>query len=229
MRHLEHAEQKQIRILLMKQSILILQCLCAIQLNTVIFNPILQEVYGSLRDEIKTDVDLTVDGNHIPNNVLSFKYKSSLITNRIGVKIAVPLKYLSNAWRLLEMSLINYKDDFSFTWDPNCVLSDLVGASIFTIINGKLYLPIATLSTEDDVKLSKLLREGFRRPVYWNKYKIVPNKTYDEKDYIRELLDDSYQGVRRLFVLAYEGGANRITADSHRRYFLPRVKIDKQH
>ena len=125
------------------------------------------------------------------------------------------------------MSLINYKDDLSLTWDPNCVLSDLVGASIFTIINAKLYLPIATLSTEDNVKLSKLLSEGFRRPVYWNKYKIVPNKTYDEKDYIRELLDDSYQGVRRLFVLAYEGGANRITADSHRRYFLPRVKIEK--
>ena len=81
----------------MKQSILILQCLCAIQLNTVIFNPVLQDVYGSLRGEIKTDVDLTVDGNHIPNNVLSFKYKASLITNRIGAKIAVPLKYLSNA------------------------------------------------------------------------------------------------------------------------------------
>ena len=44
------------------------------------------------RDEIEGDVDLTVDGNHIPNNSSSFKYKSSLITNRNGVKIAVPLK-----------------------------------------------------------------------------------------------------------------------------------------
>ena len=66
---------------------------------------------GSLRqfkgDEIEEDVDLTVDVNHIPNDSLSFKYKSSLTTNENGVNIAVPLKYLSNFWRSLEMSLIN--------------------------------------------------------------------------------------------------------------------------
>ena len=75
---------------------------------------------------------------------------------------------------------------------------------------------------------SKLLSEGFKRPVYQNKYKKIPNKTYNEHDYIRELLDASYQGVKRLFVLAYRdcGGANRVTADSQRRYFLPRVKIE---
>ena len=70
------------------------------------------------RDEIDGDNDLTVDGNHIPYNSSSFKYKSSLITNRNGVKIAVPLKYLSNFWRSLEMSLINCKVKFSWTWDP---------------------------------------------------------------------------------------------------------------
>ena len=48
------------------------------------------------RDEIEGDVDLTIDGNHIPNNSSSFKYKSSVIANINGVKIAVPLKYLSN-------------------------------------------------------------------------------------------------------------------------------------
>ena len=78
------------------------------------------------------------------------------------------------------------------------------------------------------IKLSKLLSEGFKRPVYWNKYKIIPNKTYDENDYIRESLDASYQGVMRLFVLPYRdrGAANRVIAESHRRYFLPRVKIE---
>ena len=83
-------------------------------------------------DEIE-DVDLTVDGNHIPNNLSSFKYKSSLITNRSDVKIAVPLKYLSNFWRSLEMLLINCKVELSLTWDPNCVMSNLVGASTLTI------------------------------------------------------------------------------------------------
>ena len=48
------------------------------------------------RDERKGDVDLTVDDSHIPNNLSSFKYKLSFITNRNGVKIAVPLNYLYN-------------------------------------------------------------------------------------------------------------------------------------
>ena len=72
------------------------------------------------------------------------------------------------------------------------------------------------------------MSEGFKRPVYWNKYIILPNKTYRENDYVRELLDVSCQGVKRLFVLAYRdrGGANRVTADSHRKYFLPKLKIE---
>ena len=107
------------------------------------------------------------------------------------------------------------------------MLSNFVRNSTFTITDAKLYVPVVTLSTEDNAKLSKLLTEGFKRPVYWNKYKIIPNKTYDQNDNIRELLDSSYQGVKRLFVLAYrdQGGANRVTADSHRRNFLPRVKV----
>ena len=71
---------------------------------------ILQEVYGSLkRDEIEENMDLTVDAQHISNNSSSFKYISSLITDRNGAKLAVPVKYLSNFWRLLEKSLINCK------------------------------------------------------------------------------------------------------------------------
>ena len=73
------------------------------------------------RDEIEENVNLTVDDNLIPNNSLSFKYKSSLITNRNGVKMPVPLKYLSNFWRLLEKPLINCKVELSLTWNPNCV------------------------------------------------------------------------------------------------------------
>ena len=82
------------------------------------------------------------------------------------------------------------------------MLSNLVGSSTFAINDPKLYVPIRTLSAEENAELSKLLSEGFKRPVYSNKYKIIPNKTYDKNDYIRELLDSSYQGVKRLFVLA---------------------------
>ena len=100
------------------------------------------------------------------------------------------------------MPLINYKVELSLSWNPNCVLSKFVGASTFAITDPKLYVPIATLSTQDNAKLSKLLSERFKGPVYWNKYNIIPNNTFNKNDYIRELLDASYQGVKILFVLA---------------------------
>ena len=108
------------------------------------------------------------------------------------------------------------------------MLSNVAGNSTFKITDAKRYVPVVTLSTEDNAKLSKLLTEGFKRPVYWNKYKIIPNKTYDENDNIRELLDSSYQGVKRLFVLAYNNtaGNNQVSVDSYKKYFLPRVKIE---
>ena len=103
----------------------------------------------------------------------------------------------------------------------------------FTITDTKLYVPIVTLSSEDNAKLSKLLSEGFKRPIYWNEYKVTPNKIVEiaainEEKYIRELLDSSCQGVKRLFVLAYDNtaGNNQVSVDSYKKYFLPRVKID---
>ena len=178
-------------------------------------------------DEIEGNVDLTVD-NHIPNNSSSYKYKSSLITNRNGIKIAEPLKYLSNFWRSLQILLINCKVEFPLTWNENCILTSFAGNSTFTITDAKLYVPVVTLSIEDNARLTKLLSEGFERSVYWNKYKVIPNKTYNQNNYMRELLDASFQGAKRLFVLANDNNAgdDLVTANSHRRYFLPRIKIE---
>ena len=82
-------------------------------------------------------------------------------------------------------------------------------------------------------KLTKLLNEGFKRPIYWNEYKVTPNKvveiaTVNDVTYVRELLDSSCQGVKRLFVLAYNNtaGNDQVSVDSYKKYFLPRVKID---
>ena len=86
------------------------------------------------RDGIEGNVDLTVDANHIPNNSSSFKYKSSFITNRNGVKIAVPLKYLSNFWRSLEIPLINCKIHLELNWTKDCVMS-AIADTIFKITN----------------------------------------------------------------------------------------------
>ena len=106
----------------------------------------------------------------------SFKYKSiffkPLTADDNGVfkyvKTAVPLKYLRNYWRLLEMPLINCKIHLKLNWSKECVVSTIADTT-FKITNTKLYVLIVTLSSKDNVKLVKLL-EGFKRPVYWNEY-----------------------------------------------------------
>ena len=77
------------------------------------------------------------------------------------------------------------------------------------------------------------MSEGFKRSIYWTKYKVIDNilveiTANNEEKYIRELLDSSYQGVKRLFVLAYDNtvGDNQVSIDSFKKHFLPRVKME---
>ena len=96
----------------------------------------------------------------------------------------------------------------------------------FQITSTKLYVPIVNLSTKDNVNLTKQLNEGFKRSVYWNKYKSkIETKHLDANNVTRFPLDASFQGVNRLFVLAFNNGANIVQRDSHKNYFLPRVSI----
>ena len=97
------------------------------------------------RDEIEKDDDLTVNSQHIPNNSSSFKYKSSFITGRNGVKIVVLLKNLSNFWRSLEMPLINCEVELSLKWHENYIFSSAGTAATFAITDTKLYVPVVTL------------------------------------------------------------------------------------
>ena len=105
---------------------------------------------------------------------------------------------------------------------------------IFKIKDTKSYVPVVTLSAEDNAKLSQLLSEGFKRTVYWNEYKVIENKIVEiagnnEENHIRELLDSGCEGVKRLFVLAYNNkeGDNKVSVDSYKKYFLQKVKIKK--
>ena len=103
------------------------------------------------------------------------------------------------------------------------ILSSAGTAVTFKITDAKLYVPIVTLKTEDNAKLSKLLSEGFKRAVYLNKYKIIFEDYNNE--HIGERLDASFQGVNKLFVLPYAHGNNVTDENSYRRYFLPRGEI----
>ena len=109
------------------------------------------------------------------------------------------------------MPLINCKVELSLKWYERCLLTAATTAT-FTITNAKPYVPVVTLSIENNSKLTKLLNKGFKRPIYWNEYKVTPNKIAEisaanDVKYIRESLDSSCQGVKRLFVLAYNNTA----------------------
>ena len=93
-------------------------------------------------------------------------------------------------------NVINYKVELSLKWYERCLLTAATTAT-FKITDAKLYVPIVTLSAEDNAKLSRLLSDGFKRAVYWNKYKVFDNKVVEiaaenGEKYIRELLDSSY-------------------------------------
>ena len=139
---------------------------------------------------------------------------------------------LEEVWRSLEMPLINCKAEILLKWIENCRLTT-ANTATFKITDAKLYTPIVTLSSEDNVKLSKLLSKGFKRPIYWNEYKVIPNKIVEiaavnEEKHVRELLDSNWERVKRLFVLAYNNkeGNTQVSIDSYKKCFLPRVKIE---
>ena len=125
------------------------------------------------------------------------------------------------------MPLINCKVELSLKWIENCVLTTSTNANKanFKIADAKLYVPIVTLSAEENAWLSKLLGEGLKR------YKVVDDRVIEiadnnEEKYIREFLDSSYQGVKRLFVLAYYNteGNNQVSIDFSKNIFFQELK-----
>ena len=146
------------------------------------------------------------------------------IAGRVDVEIMVPLKYLSNFWRTLEMPLINCEIELILTWSRNCVIiyteaNDQVPTFIITETN--LYVSIVTLSTQDNARLLPQLKSGFKRTISWNKYLTKLELLAQNAD-LNHLIEPSFQDVNRLFVLAFENNAQRT---SNRRYYIPNVKI----
>ena len=121
-----------------------------------------------------------------------------------NTKIVVPLKYLSNFRKSLEIPLINYKIHLELNKTKNCVMSNFAGNTEFKITNTKLYLHVVTLSTKDNVKFTKQLNEGFKRSAYWNQHKTqMKSRNLNNINPLRIILDASFQGVKRIFALAY--------------------------
>ena len=117
----------------------------------------------------------------IIDNSQSFKYKAALVgktTDAVNntnssvkiAKIVVPLKYLSDFWRSLEMPSINCKVYLELNWIEDCILSSARNSAIFAITDAKLHVPIVTLSTKDSANMTQQLNEGFKRCIYWDSY-----------------------------------------------------------
>ena len=136
----------------------------------------------------------------------------------------LPLKYLSNFWRTLEMALINCEAVFISKWSANCVMIYTNVANqvpTFTITETNLYVPVVTLSTQDNAKLLPQLKSGFKRTISWNKYLAKPELLAQNAN-LNHLIEPSFQGVNRLFVLAFENDEQRT---SNKRYYLPNAEI----
>ena len=176
-------------------------------------------------------------------NSKSFDYKTEIIGSldagedeKEDVTIAIPLKYLGNFWRSLDIPLINCKITLILSWYKECVL---VGRAFrgppaaaanrinsptdakFEITDCKLYVPVVTLSAENDNKLLEQLKSGFRNSIKWNKY-MSQMSNQNKNNNLNYLIDTTFSNVNRLFDLSFENEDGRT---SYNKYYLPNVEI----
>ena len=139
------------------------------------------------------------------------------------IETMVPLKYLSNFWRTLEMSWIDCEITLQLTCSKESILVAGTAANQvpkFRATETKPYVTFATLSTQDNIKLVKQLESGFKITINWNKYH--SKKRQAQNGYLDFLIDPSLQAVNRLFVLSFkddDGGK------SYKQCYLPAVEI----
>ena len=168
-------------------------------------------LYNYYRDELSDDNDNDNFGNIKVVNSKAFKYKNKIIgntyninstilnpagnaridnpnyvTNNSGkksIELAIPLKYLRNFWRALNIPLISCEVSLKLKWNKNCEITRIqreinldggnteasTGATL-AIKDCKLYVSVVTLSKDDEIKLLTNLKSGFKREIIWNKY-----------------------------------------------------------
>ena len=152
------------------------------------------------------------------------------------VKFAKSLEHLGNFWNSLNMPLINCEVSLSLSWSANCVINsmekrilvagqpnrgDSPESATFKIKDCKLYVPVVTLSAENDNTFLEQLKTGFKRTIKWNKYRLeMPNQTKNNN--LNYLIDPTFTNVNRLFVLTFENEDDRTFFS---KYYVPKVEI----
>ena len=216
-----------------------------------------RKAIGSLcsyyRDELSDDNNR----NNFPNtnavNSNTFKYKNKITgntynvaegaeghdANRVGkqdVELAIPLKYLGNFWRALNIPLISCEVFLELKWNKNCEITSLAQKQVNAgppVVNGttagathaindcKLHVPVVTLSKDDEIKLLTNLKPGFTREIIWNKYRSQMT-TEAINNNLNILIDPTFTNINRLFVLAYQNADDR---QSFSQFYLSRVMV----
>ena len=208
-------------------------------------------LYNYYRDELSDDADDGNFDNIKVVNSNTFKYKNKITGNTYNVdtgaqgyavnkngtqevELAIPLKYLGSFWKALNIPLISCEVSLELKWDKNCVITSLeqrdIGGgnrdnaptgAILAINDCKLYVPVVTLSKDDEIKLLTNLKSGFKREIIWNKYRSQMT-TEAINNNLNILIDPTFTNVSRLFVLAYQNADDR---QSFSQFYLPRVMV----
>ena len=157
---------------------------------------------GSLKQYYRDEPNDNLANSESFKSKIKITGKTPAVGNEKDVEVMVPLKYLSNFWRALEMPLINCEVNLILTWSSTCLITNSTGALTFEITDIKLYVPLVTLSTQHNSKLLQQLKSGCKRNVIWNKYLSKPESRRDPS--LNHLVEPSFKGVNRLFVLRFE-------------------------
>ena len=193
----------------------------------------------------------------LSSNSESFKHKTSIKRNtcnigageagydadtvgKIETEVAIPLKYLSNFWRSLNIPLINCEVELILTWSKNCVLVDMTERDAgnnndppavvapteleFKITYTTLYVPVVTLSKENEIKLLEQLKTGFKRTIKWNKYRSQMS-IQPQNNNLNYLIDPTFTNINRLFVLPFARDSAGDNRDSFSHYYVPSIEI----
>ena len=187
------------------------------------------------------------DGDNAINisirNSKSFDFKTKITGSldagedeKEDVTNAISLKYLGNFWRSLDIPLINCKITLILSWYKECVLAGRAFRgppaaaanhinsptdAKFEITDCKLYVPVVTLSAENDNKLLEQLKSGFRITIKWNKY-MSQMSNQNKNNNLNYLIDPTFSNVNRLFVLSFKNEEDRT---SYYKYYMPSVEI----
>ena len=182
------------------------------------------------------NIDATIPNSDVTGRIPNPNYNANK-NGKQEVEIAIPLKYFGNFWRALNLPLISCEVSLELKWNKNCVITSLENRIInagppvvrgneptsatLSITDCKLYVPVVTLSKDDEIKLLTNLKSGFKREIIWNKYRLQMT-TEEANNNLNILIDPTFTNVNRLFVLACRTADDR---QSFSQFYLPNVMV----